>query len=130
MNERLQKIKEASEGLLYRSESDYPFEMVQLKESSTSLEQELIRSSTNVKDAKVEQVSLEHFFRNMIKVYPDASAEQEMMALKFKNLQDVLQHELQDVAIYRIGEVQVDAFIIGKLQDGTYAGLRTKIIET
>ncbi len=129
MNERIQKIKDAAEGLLYRSESDYPFELVQLNTSS-SLEQNLIQLSTNIKNAKVEKVTLEHFFRNMIKVYPDDVAEQEMMALKYKNLQDVLQHELQDVTVYRVGEVLVDAFIIGKLPDGTYAGLRTKMVET
>ena len=34
------------------------------------------------------------------------------------------------VLVYRIGEVRVDAFIIGKLPDGFYGGLRTKVVET
>lgn len=130
MNEGLQKIKAAAEGLLYISESDYPFELVHLKATSVALEQHLIRLSNHTIDAKVEQVTLEHFFRNMVKIYPDASSEQEMMALKYKNLQDVLLHELQVVTVYRVGEVQFDAFIIGKLPDGSYGGLRTKVVET
>ena len=130
MEQALQKIKEASEGLLYRSESDYPFELIHTKALSVALEQELISSSNKGTDTKVETVTLEHFFRNMVTVYPDASAEQEMMALKFKNLQDVLLYELRDVSVYKIGNVQVDVFIIGQLPDGSYGGLRTKVIET
>ena len=129
MDEGLEKIMAAVEGLLYRSEADNPFEVVQFK-SLSSLEQGLIKLSTNLTDAKVEHVTLEYFLRNTVKVYPDASAEQEMIALKYKNLQDVLQHELHDVSVYRIGEIRIDAFIIGKLPDGFYGGLRTKVIET
>ena len=117
-------------GLSYRSESDYPFELVHLKEPLSSLEEELLALLAKEKDTKVEQVTLEHFFKNMVKIYPNDRAEQEMRALKFKNLQDVLQYELQDVTVYRIGEVEVDAFIIGRLPDGTFGGPRTKVIET
>ena len=130
MEQALLKIKEASEGLLYRSESDYPFELVHISAPSAALEQEFISASNKGTDTKVETVTLEYFFRNMVKIYPDAIAEQEMMALKYKNLQDVLQHELQDVTVYRIGEVQVDVFIIGQLPDNSYGGLRTKVVET
>lgn len=119
MEQALQRIKKASEGLLYRSESDYPFEVVHLNASSTSLEQDLIKLSTNITDVKVEKVTLEHFIRNMVKVYPDASSEQEMMALKNKNLQDILQHELQDVSVYRIGKIQIDAFNCAYLNSGS-----------
>src|SRR5688500_10668421 len=110
----LLRIKDAAQGLLYNSESDYPFEVVQLNAPSTSLEQDLMAVVGKSNGAKVERITLEHFFRNMVKVYPDASAEQEMTALKYKNLQDELLQELQDVSVYKIGEVQLDAFIIGK----------------
>lgn len=130
MEQALQRIMEASEGLLYRSESDYPFELVHLIAPAASLEKELISLSTNVTDAKVEQVTLEHFFRNMVKVYPDASLEQKETAVKYQKLQAVLQEELAHVSVFRVSEVLVAAFILGKLQDGSYRGLRTKLVET
>ena len=68
MGEGLQKIKKAAEGLLYRSESDYPFEVVHLKAPITSLEEELISSATKIIDAKVEWFTLEHFFRNIFSI--------------------------------------------------------------
>ena len=130
MNEGLQKIKYASEGLFYISESDYPFELVHMKTASTLLEQELLLISNKGMDAKVEQVTVEHFFRNMVKVYSEASPEEKEIAAKYQQLQTILQQELGDVNVYRVGEIWVDAFIIGKLPDGSYGGLRTKVVET
>ena len=130
MEQALQKIKEAAAGLLYRSESDYPFELVHLKVPASSLEAELLLVATKSTDAKVEKVTLEHFFRNMVKIAPDDAAEQKELVSKYQQLQSVLQEALPDVSVYRIGEVLIDAFIIGKLPDDTYGGLRTKVVET
>jgi hypothetical protein len=66
----------------------------------------------------------------MTKVYPNSTPEQLKTAQRFQNLQKVLKEVLADIQVYRIGEIQIDAFIVGKLKDGTYAGLRTILIET
>jgi hypothetical protein len=130
MEPGLQKIKDAASGLLYLSESDYPFEEVCLGGSSSSLEERLLALSGKAKSVQVEQITLEHFLRNMVKVYPGATPEQQQTAQRFQYLQQVLQEELTDINVYRIGNIQIDAFIIGKLKDGTYGGLRTKLVET
>lgn len=130
MEPGLQKIKDAASGLLYLSESDYPFEVVDLGGSSSSLEERLLALSGKTKSVQVEQITLEHFLRNMVKVYPGATPGQQQTAQRFQYLQQVLQEELTDINVYRIGSIQVDAFIIGKLNDGTYGGLRTKLVET
>ena len=126
----LQRIKEAAEGLLYPSESDYPFEAVLFEEETASLEERLTALSGKEKGSFVERVTLAHFFRNAVNVYPDATPEQKAIAERFVHLEKMVQQELDSVAVYRIGGVQVDAFIIGKLPDGRYGGLRTKMIET
>jgi hypothetical protein len=45
-------------------------------------------------------------------------------------LQQVLEEELTDICVYRIGSIQIDAFILEKLKNGNYGGLHTKAIET
>jgi hypothetical protein len=126
----LQKIKQAAEGLLYRSESDYPFDTISLPHASNALEDQLQPLSGKGKDARIEVVTLEHFFRNMVKVYSDATPEQLQVAKRYQHLLQVLNEELSDCKVYRIGAIQIDIFLVGKLPDGTYAGLRTKAIET
>jgi hypothetical protein len=42
----------------------------------------------------------------------------------------VLKQELAGLKVYRVGSVQVDAYIIGKTADGKLGGLKTVLIET
>jgi hypothetical protein len=128
MNTQLDQIQKAAEGLLFMSESDYPFEAVQFTLNSSTLEQQL--QAIAQKELPIEQQSLEYFFRNAIKEYPEANEPQKQTARRFQTLQELLKSELKGAQVYRIGEIQIDAFIIGQLKDGTYGGLRTKLIET
>jgi hypothetical protein len=129
MNVDLQRIKDASAGLFYLSESDYPFEVVSL-EAAINLEDALhiLLEKRNESPIKIE--SLEQFLSNMTTHHSSASPEQQHTAHRFINLQQVLQEELQDVAVYLLGEVEIDAFILGRAGDRSYAGLRTKVIQT
>lgn len=129
MNTDLQKIKQAADGLYFMSETDSPFELFQLTEKE-NLEQQLLQLSGKETGAVLTSQELDYFLRNMVKTYPGADAQQLQTAQRFQQLQKVLHEELTDVKVYRVGEVNVDAFIVGKLKDGSYAGLRTKLVET
>lgn len=130
MQADLQKIREASEGLLYLSEADYPLETVYLDEPVSDLNRALLSLATKEAGTPIEKVELPYFFRNQVRVYPDSPPEQQARAQRFSRLQQVLEEELTDIAVYRVGETDIDAFIIGKLRNGKWAGLRTRLIET
>src|SRR5215218_9347349 len=122
MNKDLQQIQEASAGLLFISESDQPFEVVGFK--SNEIESEIRKAVQKPAATPIEEQAVDYFFRNMVKTYPGYSREQEATALRFLKLKELLRQKLNDPRVYRIGSIQVDAFILGKLQDGTIGGLR------
>jgi hypothetical protein len=103
MNAQLDLIQKTADGLLFMSESDYPFEAVQFTLNSSTLEQQL--QVIAQKEFPVEQQSLEYFFRNAIKEYPEANEPQKQTARRFQALQELLKSELKDVQVYRIGEI-------------------------
>lgn len=41
-----------------------------------------------------------------------------------------LKDNLSDISVYRIGQINIDAYIIGQTQDGDLAGVVTKLVET
>ena len=129
MHPQLQEIIEASEGLYYISETDAPFQLVETAED-TDPKQAALKLAGNIKNEPVEEVTLEHFFRNAVKIYPDATAEQQQTAQRFIQLQTLLRQNLKDLKVYRIGSIQIKAYILGRLPDGTYAGLSTQLVET
>jgi hypothetical protein len=124
MNKILQKIEEFSKGLYYLSESDYPLVPFYWQIKPEELHSKLIAESAKSSDGKVEKVSLQYFFRNMVKL------DDHEIANRFMNLQQFLLEKLNHVEVYRVGKVQVKVFIVGQLPDGNFAGLSTTSIET
>ncbi|NJK53834.1 MAG: hypothetical protein HC936_15435 [Leptolyngbyaceae cyanobacterium SU_3_3] len=49
---------------------------------------------------------------------------------QYQQLVDTLKQHLSDLQVYRIGETNLDLYIIGKTADGHLAGLATKAVET
>ncbi|BAV07964.1 Nuclease A inhibitor-like protein [Filimonas lacunae] len=122
-----QQLEAASKGLLMMSESDYPFQYVHA--DATVVTNTLLQQwSGQQADAPVQQVTVEYLFRNMVKAEPGSSREEE--AATFRQLITVLKQELQEVTVYRIGQVQVDVFIVGISREGKIEGLQTRLIET
>jgi hypothetical protein len=128
MHPDLIQIQTAAEGLQMMSESDYPFETFQWSDTSKTIEEKILEETKHPAGTAIEKISLEYFFRNMTR--PDGSGDDQQTAQRFIALQQLLNEKLSGVEVYRVGIIQVDAFVIGKLGDGSYAGLRTKLIET
>lgn len=128
MHPSLQKIAEASSGLFFLSESDHPFEVVELGHPADPVTD--LKALCGQQEGTVEQVDLDHFLRNQVRTYETSTPREKETAARFQHLKEVLIRELKEIIVYRIGQVQVDAFIIGKLEDGSLGGLRTRVVET
>jgi hypothetical protein len=48
----------------------------------------------------------------------------------FVELRDVLKRELTDLRVYRVGQIDMDVFVLGRTKDGELAGLMTSVVET
>ena len=49
---------------------------------------------------------------------------------KFRDLQQTLQDTLSDVKVFRVGETNLDIYVVGKTPEGEWAGLKTEAVET
>jgi hypothetical protein len=129
MDNQLEKINNAASGLLFMSETDAPFEAVEFSEASLDQVKQKIRSSSSSGD-NLEEQEADYFFRNHVKEYPEHGEEEKAQIQKFKTLILLLKENLADIKVYRVGSIQIDAYIIGKLKSGKFAGLKTKLVET
>jgi hypothetical protein len=130
MDKHLEKIKSAATGLLYMSETDAPLEVVEFSETSKDQILQKIKQQSSSGD-HLEEQTLDYFFRNQVKEYPEHDDEEDKTRTKkFKSLVEALKDNLTDIHVYRVGSIQIDGWIIGKLKDGKYAGLKTKMVET
>lgn len=125
-------LRQLTDGLLMRSETDAPFEYFYFENpEGRSLNRETvahIAGKTN--STEIETESLEHFFRNMVRLYPEDGEERKQEASRFQELQQRLQELLQDVEVYRSSVLGTTVYILGKTGNGDIAGLRTLVVET
>ncbi|MBD1396203.1 nuclease A inhibitor family protein [Pontibacter sp. JH31] len=126
------ELKEATNGLLMMSETDAPFEFFHEENfKNEALNKEtVLKMAAMPADYPVEVVELAYFFRNMTHARPEQGEAGMQQAKRFEELQKKLRELLQDVKVYRIGETQILALILGRTPAGEITGLKTMLVET
>ena len=120
-------MEEAVNGLLMMSESEYPFEY--FSTNDTTIDTALVLKLTAKPEGTlITTTTLDDLLRNLID--PARGAVSPQQAGQYRQMAKVLKDTLQNLTVYRVGEVQVDVLIIGLTEEETVAGMRTKLIET
>lgn len=128
--EILQKLEQATAGLLFMSEADYPFEVVNWGELNEITFDYLRGQAGKESDASVQVVSPEKFFATAMSE-PEWKEEQELaIARRYQDLVRLLKENLDDLKVYRVGEIDIAVYIVGRTQTGNRVGLSTRVVET
>lgn len=136
-SELINQLKQATDGLLCMSESEYPFEVFLWKSpEQTSLikenltTQKILELTGHPQDTPVEVVSIDKFFR-IATTEQDWYGEEELATLKkYQEFVEILKRNLSNLEVYRIGEIEIDVYIVGQTSTGDLVGLSTKVVET
>ncbi|HYO91410.1 MAG TPA: nuclease A inhibitor family protein, partial [Pyrinomonadaceae bacterium] len=126
----IEELKKATEGLLFMSEADYPFEVVHLEGEVEPSQQRLRELGGAAADAPVETRSLEEFFRAAASEPEWKQGDELATARRFQSLMRLLKGSLSETRVYRVGEIKMAVFILGKSAEGNWLGLQTRAVET
>ena len=120
--------------LYYPSESDEPLETV-----TCYLKQAEPLTVSQIKDWQmlppsiyVEEMPEESFWEPVITDEDWYGEEEKARTTKFQALKQLLEQKLTVRQVFRVGESEMDVFLLGRLPDeeGERAGLKTKIVQT
>lgn len=127
-----QTLTEAAKGLLYPSESDYPFEYFEwdLSEGNPLTDAQVRKYTDRGSDAPVKEVPFADFFGRLTEVKDWYGEEEKGTVERFAALRDRLTQLLADLRVFRVGTTEIDVYIAGKSPSGKWVGLRTKSVET
>lgn len=129
-SELINHLKQASEGLLWLSESDYPFETVYWENLNCLDSSKLLQITDHDLSTKVEVKQLEQFFQQATEAKDWYNTQEIAECQRYRALVNLLQTHLKEIQVYRVGEVEIDVYILGKTEFGSIAGLSTKVVET
>jgi hypothetical protein len=124
------QLQQASEGLLFGSEADAPFEVIHWQTQEQLTPAKLLQLTNHPPDAPVELRTVDEFFA-IATQEEDWYDEEERETVKlFQNLVSVLKQNLSQLQVYRVGSTDIDAYIVGVTDGGEWAGLSTKLVQT
>lgn len=127
------RLEQAADGLVYSSEGDYPFEFFFLPMGGGSEPLTPQRFAALVgapPDAPVRQTTLDRFLSNHIETSDPWDVETQRIRPRYEHLKALLQENLRDVRVFRVGEIQVRCYIVGKDRQGNLVGFVTTAVET
>lgn len=131
MKQTMQTLEQAIDGLLYMSESDEPFEVVQWPGDGKPVDaQKLLKLTSSKPGTPIIVMYLEDFFSDLTVDQQWYGDEEKATTEKYRNLEASIRQNLSDIQVFKIGKTQVDIYIIGTTMDGDWAGVKTTSVET
>ena len=127
--EIIDRLKQATADLLWASESDYPCE-VRTEEQGVELTPTALFQVLVAPNMAIEIISLADFFAPVLTTEDWYGAEELATVDRYANLVQTIESNLTEVQVFRLGEIEISVYIIGKTPDGDLIGLKTQAIET
>ncbi len=128
--EIIDKLKTTSNGLLCTSESEYPFEVFLWSGVAPVTEVKVLQQTNHASDTPVQVVTVDDFFRVATTPEDWHEEEEKEMVKRFQALVETIKANLNNPQVYRLGKIEIDAYIVGETPTGNLAGLSTKVVET
>lgn len=126
--EVIERLREATKGLLFMSDSDYPFEIVSWDQEVTP---EFLRQQAAAEpDAPLEEQTVADFF-SVAAGEQERKAESAIATAKqYQALIQLLKDNLADVRVCRVGRINMVVYVLGRSTSGKMIGVSTRIVET
>ncbi|MFL5321391.1 MAG: nuclease A inhibitor family protein [Myxococcaceae bacterium] len=120
----------ATKDLTWPSESDRAIQPFELDVPAGSITATKLRSLFGEPTkTPVETRTLDDAFANLVEIRPDMGDDEKALAQKYANLKAQLAG-LKDVKVYRVGNIDIDTYIMGRAPNGKLVGVVTSAIET
>jgi len=124
------QIKDAAEGLFYISETDaeiLPF----VGTTAEKVDQDEILKQTDAPSGSVvEERKFNDFFARFVEIQDWFGDEEKETAQKFVRLKEVLENNIRDLKVFKIGKIELDIYVVGLDAENTFLGIKTKAVET
>ena len=125
-----EQIRIAADGLWYISETDaeiFPF--TGSKADSVNKE-ELLKQIDKPANTTVEEREFDQMFERFVKIQDWYGDEEKATAEKFAALKSLLERNLTDLKVFKVGDIERDIYFVGLDKEGNLAGIQTKAVET
>ncbi|OYE01942.1 nuclease A inhibitor family protein [Nostoc sp. 'Peltigera membranacea cyanobiont' 232] len=129
-SEILEQLRTAADGLLMMSESEYPFEVFLWEDAAPATPEKVVQQTNHPQNTPVEIVGVDDFFQVATTAEDWHEDEEKATVKRFQTLVQELKKNLTNLQVYRLGNKEIDVYIVGQTPAVNLAGISTKVVET
>lgn len=129
-NDLAKRIKKATKDLYYISETDSEISPFTGGRAASVSKEVLLSQTGNTVNSEIEERNFEEFFTRLTKIQDWFGDEEKETAQKFSDLKELLQKELKDLKVFKVGKIELDVYVVGLDAEGVLTGIKMKAVET
>ncbi len=129
-NKAVEQIKRVAEGLTYISETDAEITPFAGEETEAVTKEEVLKQTESAVDSPVEERGFAEFFARLTEIQDWFGDEEKKTAQKFVRLKELMEKNLKDLKVFKIGKIQLDIYVVGLNAESKLTGIKTKAVET
>jgi hypothetical protein len=126
------RLERATADLVYQSETDAPVRPYRVEgfDGDTLTAEALLESLGCDATTPVTTVEFDDFFADLVADQDWYGDDERAMAKRYRRLVRLLKRALKDLRVFKVGERDLDIYILGRTPAGEFAGVTTKAVET
>ena len=125
-----EQIAAIAENLYYLSETDAEILPFKGTFADKVTADELLKQTKHDADVKVAAHNFDEFFERLVKIQDWFGEEEKAAAARFSELKQLLENNLRDLTVFKIGKIRLDVYVVGLGAENILTGIQTKAVET
>jgi hypothetical protein len=127
----LEELQQLTTGVWFPSETDSTLSVVQwdIHAAVLTVEMVLIQVDKNA-ETPLKMQAFTDFFDYVTQTQVWHSEEEKANVVGLQTLVKTLEAYLTDLQVFRIGEADIEVYILGKTPSGNWVGVRTRVVKT
>ncbi|MEP6902813.1 MAG: nuclease A inhibitor family protein [Actinomycetota bacterium] len=125
-----EKIKIAAADLSYISETDAEILPFVGTQTDAVTKENLLTQIGKTSDSPIEERDFTELFTRLTAIQEWFGDEEKATAEKFAALKDLLEKNIKDLKVFKVGQIQLDIYVVGLDAEGKLTGIQTKAVET
>lgn len=125
-----EELEKTIEGLWYMSETDAEISVFRGEKAESVRKESLIEQLGISPETNIIEKKFADFFKNLIETKDWFGEEEKEMAEKFLTLKNLLEENLRDLKVFKVGQIEVSIYVIGLNSQNILMGINTKAVET
>lgn len=126
----IEQLELATRDLSWLSEAEYPFEVIYWQDISEINANTLLQRYNYPPETKIVIQTLPLFFARVTEMQDWHNQTEQTEVKQYQALVALIVENLRSPQVYLLGEIEIDAYILGKTTDNAIAGIATKIVAT